>query len=46
MAYAVTPEIIVRIAPYLVQGELGCPFDFCTFDLGVMSRDLSMTVTV
>ena len=28
------------------QGDLGCPFDFFTFDLGVTSRDLSMTLTV
>ena len=29
------------------QGELGCPFDLSlvTFDLGVTSRDLSMTLT-
>ena len=25
------------------QGDLGRPFDFSTFDLGVTSRDLSMT---
>ena len=23
--------------------DLGCPFDFSYFDLGVMSRDLAMT---
>ena len=28
------------------QGDLGRPFDFSTFDLGVTSRDLSMTLTV
>ena len=44
---AVTPEIIVGIAPYLVhRGDLGRPFDFSTFDLSVTSRDLSMTITV
>ena len=28
------------------QGDYGRPFDFSTFDLGVTSRDLSMTLTV
>ena len=28
------------------QGDLGRPFDFRTFDLGVTSRDLSVTLTV
>ena len=28
------------------QGDLGRPFDFSTFDLGVTSRDLSMTLPV
>ena len=28
------------------QRDLGRPFDFSTFDLGVTSRDLSMTLTV
>ena len=28
-----------------VHGELGCPFEFSYFDLGVTSRDLSMTLT-
>ena len=28
------------------QGDLGRPFDFSTFDLGVTSRDLSMPLTV
>ena len=28
------------------QGDLGRPFDFSTFDFGVTSRDLSMTLTV
>ena len=28
------------------QGDLGRPFDFSTFNLGVTSRDLSMTLTV
>ena len=28
------------------QGDIGRPFDFSTFDLGVTSRDLSMTLTV
>ena len=28
------------------QGDLGRPFDFSTFDLGLTSRDLSMTLTV
>ena len=28
------------------QGDLGRPYDFYTFDLGVTSRDLSMTLTV
>ena len=27
-------------------GELGCPSDLSYFDLGVTSRDLSMTLTV
>ena len=44
---AVTPEIMVGIASYLVhRGTLGRPFEFSTFDLGVTSRDLSMTLTV
>ena len=29
-----------------IQGDLGRPFDFSTFDLGVTSRDLSMTLPV
>ena len=40
---------MVGIAPYLVHGgggDLERPFDFSTFDLGVTSRDLSMTLTV
>ena len=41
---AVTPEIMVGIAPYLVhRGTLGAP---STFGLGVTSRDLSMTLPV
>ena len=28
------------------QGDLGRPVDFSTFDFGVTSRDLSMTLTV
>ena len=28
------------------HGDLGRPFDSSTFDLGVTSRDLSMTLTV
>ena len=28
------------------QGDLGCPFDYSYFDLGVTSRDLSMSLTV
>ena len=28
------------------QGDLGPPFDFSTFDLGVTSRDLPMTLPV
>ena len=28
------------------QGDLQCPFDSSYFDLGVTSRDLSMTLTV
>ena len=28
------------------QGDLGRPFGFSTFDLGVTSRDLSMTLPV
>ena len=28
------------------QGDLGRPFDFSRFDLGVTSRDLSMTLPV
>ena len=28
------------------QGDLGRPFDLSTFDLGVTSRDLSMTLPV
>ena len=45
---AVTPEIMVGIAlSYLVhRGDLVRPFDFSTIDLGVTSRDLSMTLTV
>ena len=44
---AVTPEIMVGIAPYLVhRGDLGRPFDCSTFDLVVTSRDLSMTLPV
>ena len=44
---AVTPEIMVGIAPYLVhRGDLGRPFDFSRFGLGVTSRDLSMTLPV
>ena len=43
---AVTPEIIVGIAPYVVhRGTLAAP-STSTFDLGVASRDLSMTLTV
>ena len=43
---AVTPEIIVGIAPYLVhRGTLGAPSIFL-LDLGVTSRDLSMALTV
>ena len=29
---------------FKAQGELGCPFGLSYFDLGVTSRDLSMTL--
>ena len=41
---AVTPEIMVGI--FGAQGDLGRPFDFSRFGLGVTSRDLSMTLPV
>ena len=33
-------------AKYEAQGDHGCPFDCCYFDLGVTSHDLFVTFTV
>ena len=41
---AVTPEINSRNCTIFgAEEDLGCPFNFAYFDLGVTSRDLSMT---
>ena len=44
--HAVSDLSLSRSLLFGAQGNLGRPFDSSTFDLGVTSRDLSMTLTV